>query len=197
MTGSARAAALAAGAGGTAVVAALPEPSLPTHMAAHALLVSVAAPLVAYGLILPRAVRARFARRPPPPVVLWLVFVGAQWAFHVGPLFRRAVDDPVLHQVEHAVFIVTAVGFWLPLVGSAPFRRALGGPGRTLYAFLALPATDLVGLWFMASGRSAAGTAMVAAMLPLAAAAFGVTWSWLAREEESAVRWERFGGSPG
>ena len=197
MTAALRRAALAVGLAGAVVVSAWPESSLAVHMAAHAILVSLVAPLVAWGLGVARVLRGCLARRAAHAAVLWAVFVAVQWAFHVGPLFRAALEQPVLHEVEHALFLVTAVAFWLPLVGSEPFRGSLDGPGRTLYAFLALPATDLLGLWFMASGRTAAGTAMIAAMLPLAAAAFAVTWSWLVREEKATAPWERFDGSPG
>ena len=131
------------------------------------------------------------------PAAAWSAFVGAQWAFHLGPLFPRMLEQPALDQLEHAILLATAVVFWLPVAGRRPLRHPLDGPGRTLYLFLALPATDLVGLWFMASGRVAAGTAMIAAMLPLGAAAFAATWRWVAREEDRMIRWERYGGSPG
>jgi cytochrome c oxidase assembly factor CtaG len=172
-----------AGLSAAAASLAFAEGSPSMHMVAQGTLVTVSAPLIVLGARVPSAL----AR----PALGWGLFVACQWAFHLPPLFPAALEQRGLRELEHVALFATAVLFWVPAVS-----RLRGGK-RSLYLLAAVPATDLVALWLMASGRPDAGLAMIAGMLPLAVTALVVTWTWLEREERRTRRWEALGRSSG
>lgn len=107
------------------------------HMAQHLVLTVVAAPLLAFSDIgstlvrgLPSALRrpggrlfsllrrrAAWLRSPFVAASLHLV---ALWAWHVPVLYEAALSNPLLHTLEHASFLGTAMLLW------SGVRRALG-----------------------------------------------------------------------
>jgi hypothetical protein len=82
------------------------------------------------------------------------------------------------------LLVVLAVAFWLPVVDRA---NGLGDAARTVYLFLSGPLLDLPALYLIASGRPAAGIAMVVTMLPIPLAAVAAMYSWMRREERAAA----------
>jgi putative membrane protein len=145
--------AAAFGAGLLAVAAALVSPVdaaadhlLSVHMAQHLLLVVVAAPLLIMGSpvlamsrVLPegwrRATRQwgrrgfiRVARRTiSNPAGSLFLATAVLWAWHVPSLYEAAVQNPILHVVEHASFLGTALLFWwVALQPSGPRRLSRG-----------------------------------------------------------------------
>jgi putative membrane protein len=187
-------------AGLAALVAALvvPAGSIEAHVATHALIAVVAAPLLVLaaplalvlGPFSPERRRRALALlgRPPLawlalPVVCWAAFVGAHWIAHSPAVLE---GSGVVHVGAHALLLITAVAFWLPVIGRGPVPRPLRGGAASLYLFLAMPATDLVAAWLIARGEPAAAGVMLAAMAPLGVAALWVTWSWISREERLA-----------
>lgn len=199
-----RTAAFLAGAGAAAGLSLAPHEPLAAHVAEHALLAVVAAPLIVLGAPLALAARTlgpvgrrrlRAVTTGPggrallAPAVTWGLFVSVHWALHV-PALDRAPGSPVAHLGLHAAFLVTGVLFFLPVIGRNPVPVRLGGGGRSAYLLLAVPATDLAALWLMARGQSAAGVAMLAGMLPLAGIAVWGTWRALGDEEERERRRE-------
>jgi cytochrome c oxidase assembly factor CtaG len=158
------------------------------HMVEHAVLAMVVAPLVVLAWVrlgLPRV-------RLDHPVVAWVAFVAVQWVFHLTPVVEESRGVPVLHSLEHLVFLAVGVWFWVPVLG-----WGLGDPGRSLYLFAAAPAIDLVGAALIARGDEAEGVAMLAGGLPVVATAVWVTWAWLAREQREAAVAEGAGGPAG
>jgi cytochrome c oxidase assembly factor CtaG len=156
------------------------------HMVEHSLIATMAAPLLVLAW--------RRVGRPVMfggPVLAWSAFVLAQWVFHLTPLLEASQDNPALHAAEHLGFLAVGVWFWLPVLGVT----RLADPERALYLFLAAPAVDLVGVALMVRGDGAAGVAMLAGTLPIAAAAGIVTWQWLAREQRQATAMERARGA--
>jgi cytochrome c oxidase assembly factor CtaG len=125
------------------------------HMVQHILLALVAAPLLALSgpiTLLLRAVSAetrrrwilpvlhsRVVRALSFPVVTWLLFAGFMWAAHFSPLFDAALENPLVHDFEHAVFLGTALLFWWPAVGADPSPWRMSDPVRVLYVFLQMP----------------------------------------------------------
>lgn len=125
------------------------------HMVQHMLLVFVAPPLLLYAgpiTLLLRASSAATRRRwilpvlhSRPvrwlsfPVVSWLLFAAVMWGTHFSPLFDLSLENELVHRVEHALFLSTALLFWWPLVGPDPSPWRMGSPARVLYAGLQMP----------------------------------------------------------
>jgi cytochrome c oxidase assembly factor CtaG len=167
------------------------------HMLVHSLLASAVAPvLVLLGptmfRVLPRRGRRRAVRASlavTRPQIAWPLFVLTVWVLNV-PSFVEWLDArPVPHAAGHGLMLGAALLFWLPVLGHP---RRLTGLAAGAYLLLANMASDLIGAWYMAIGNTGAGVAMVAGMLPLAAAAVVLTWAGLKREEQRAVRWETY-----
>jgi putative membrane protein len=205
-----RAAAFCAGLALLALAAGLGDHPLARHMAAHALLVCGAAPLLVLGAPvslalrrLPRAeareLAAVIAARPlrwlVNPVVAWTAFVAIQLAFHVTPLFEAALRQPLLHATEHAAFLLSALAFWDCAIGTDPVPGRPSVPLRALMLLGAMPAMDVSGVYLMAVGHGGAGAVMMLGSMPLALAAGLVGWRWLGLEEARAKRREAVGAA--
>ena len=115
------------------------------HMVQHVLLTLVAAPLIALAApitlllrvaspatrrrwILP-ILHSRVVRVLAFPVVAWLLFAASMWGSHFSPLFDAALEDPLIHDLEHALFLGAALLFWWPAVGARPGAVADAPPG--------------------------------------------------------------------
>ena len=125
------------------------------HMVQHVLLLLVAAPLIALSGPVTLALRAarpdirrryllpilhsRPVRLLSHPVVAWLLFAGVMWGTHFSPLFDAALENPWLHDLEHLLFLVTALLFWWPAVARDPAPWRMPHPGRVMYVFLQMP----------------------------------------------------------
>jgi putative copper resistance protein D len=125
------------------------------HMVQHVLLMLIAAPLIALAApvtlllrvssaatrrrwILP-LLHARVIRALTFPVVAWIVFAGVLWVTHFSPLFDAALEDPLVHDVEHALFLGSALLFWWPAVALDPSPWRMRHPVRALFVFLQMP----------------------------------------------------------
>jgi cytochrome c oxidase assembly factor CtaG len=125
------------------------------HMVQHVLLTLVAAPLLALGApvtlllramspaarrrwVLP-ALHSRAARFVGHPIVAALLFAAVMWATHFSPLFDRALEDRLAHDVEHILLLGSAVLFWWPAVGLDPGPYRLSHAVRILYTFVQMP----------------------------------------------------------
>jgi cytochrome c oxidase assembly factor CtaG len=122
------------------------------HMVQHVLLVLVAAPLIALAgpvtLILrlsSRSVRRQWLlpilhSRPLRwlafPVTAWVIFAAVMWASHFSGLFDVALENPLAHDLEHSLFLASALLFWWPAVGLDPAPWRLAHPARIVYVFL-------------------------------------------------------------
>ena len=150
-------------------------------MAVMGALTSVVAPalILGTGRVLPSW---RWDRLAVPAYVVLPVFLVAHAA---GTILLGQVDltAPVAFTL-HAVLLLGAVLFWLPVLGT---RHRLTDPARTAYLFLAAPSLDLGAVWVIASGDSRGGLAMIVAMLPIGLAAVMSTWRWIVREERAAA----------
>jgi putative copper resistance protein D len=70
------------------------------------------------------------------PVVAWVLFAAAMWVSHFSPLFNAALEDPLLHDFEHVIYLATALLFWWPAVALDPAPWRMSHPARALYVFL-------------------------------------------------------------
>lgn len=139
---------------------------LSAHMTQHLLLMMVAAPLLLIGTPLRIArqsgVRAledsaaflahsRVIGALTWPPVAWTAYAAVLAGSHFTPLYEAALEYPVVHVLEHALYLATALLFWHPVVGLEPSRWRLGYGLRLLYVASALPVQSLVGLAIFSS----------------------------------------------
>ncbi len=131
------------------------------HMAQHMLLVYVAAPLfllsapmmLAFGSFgtagarqFARVVNAPVCRFLTFPVFTWLFFTLVMWGAHFSPLYNLALAYPLVHALEHGLFLVSAVLFWQAIVHIGPASWPMNFPLRIVYVFLAMPQSAFLGL---------------------------------------------------
>jgi cytochrome c oxidase assembly factor CtaG len=137
------------------------------HMVQHLLLAMVAAPLLV--MAAPVTLLLRFASadarrrwilpilhsRPvrvlSAPPVAWGIFAGVMWFSHFSPLFDAALEEELLHRLEHALFLGSALLFWWPVVGADPSPHRLSHPARLLYLALGMPLSSFLGLVIFSS----------------------------------------------
>ncbi len=112
------------------------------HMAQHALLMLVAAPLlvlgepgVAFSWVLPRDVLAyvhdaqrnrawsAVARALTHPLAVWALFAATFWFWHAPPIYDAAVRRDALHALEHVTLLGVSMLFWWTLLHAAGRRR--------------------------------------------------------------------------
>ena len=110
------------------------ETSFTWHMAQHALLIVVAAPLLALGAPavidrLPRRWQRAAARMRGPAWPVWLLLaVGVQAAamlWHLPSVFQAATVSDPLHGLEHLTLLATAVLFWWLVFAAGSNRMAM------------------------------------------------------------------------
>jgi cytochrome c oxidase assembly factor CtaG len=192
-------------------------------MVQHVLLVLVAAPLLVAAhptpyllAFLPDGAAARFGPRRPGdshlvrlatnPLLAWLAFAVTGWAVHFSPLFNAALENPILHAAEHALFLGSGLLFWHPVLATGP--SALSSPLRLLYLALAMPQNTFLALAILSANhplydayvrmardwgpsviddqRQGAGVMWIAGDLALLVAVLVVAAAWAGSERQSA-----------
>lgn len=198
------------------------------HMIQHLLLVLVAAPLLALAAPITQILRAVspgtragllkvLGSRPvgalAHPVTAWLAFTAVLWASHFSGLFDAALEDPLLHDLEHALFLGTALLFWWPVVGLDPAPHRMGHAGRLLYLAAQMPQNSFLamailfapaplyphyvslgspwGIDALADQRLAAGLMWLVGDGVFLAALLIVLASWLRRDERESAGADR------
>jgi putative membrane protein len=136
------------------------------HMVQHMLLELVAAPLLLLGAPATLALRAaspsvrrqllrllhsRAVAVLTFPLLTWLLFAAVNWGWHLSPLYDQALENPPLHYLQHATFLVAALLFWWPVVAADPGRWRLPYPVRLFYLFLAMPQNSFLGVALMSA----------------------------------------------
>jgi putative membrane protein len=132
------------------------------HMTQHELLMLVAAPLLVLGRpVIPflwafprRAARtmAEWASNPSwqriwkiitAPFVAWLIHAVILWTWHVPFLFEATRDSELIHALQHASFLLSALLFWWAILHGR--RRAVGFGVAVLYMFTTALHSGLLG----------------------------------------------------
>ncbi len=72
------------------------------------------------------------------PLISFALFVTSFWAWHVPGLYSLAVLDPIVHILEHGIFLVSGILFWGVLIDPTPFKSAMPYLTRMFYVVLAL-----------------------------------------------------------
>ena len=121
------------------------------HMVQHVLLMLVAAPLLALAAPITLVLRlssgetrrrwlipflhSRVVRFLAHPIVAWVMFAVMMWATHFSPLFNASLEDPLIHDLEHMLFLSGALLFWWPAVALDPAPWRMSHPARIGYLF--------------------------------------------------------------
>lgn len=125
---------------------ALSETLVSAHMVQHVLLILVAAPLLAIsapgGALLrgtprgvvdtTRAVRravgltAARLQRLRSPMARWLLYVVTLWVWHASVVYGAAVENELVHVVEHGAFLGSAFLVWSVILGPPRVRVSRG-----------------------------------------------------------------------
>jgi putative copper resistance protein D len=131
------------------------------HMVQHMLLQLVAAPLLLAGAPITLALRvaspavrrrllailhSRVLRALSFPVLAWALFAATNWGWHYSTLYNDALENQLLHYLQHANFLVVALLFWWPAIGADPSPWRLPHPVRLFYLFLAMPQQSFLGV---------------------------------------------------
>jgi putative copper resistance protein D len=132
------------------------------HMVQHLLLMLVAAPLLVLAAPMTQLLRAATpaVRRRwllpvlhstavgavSHPIVGWLAFTVVMWVSHFSPLFDLALENAGIHQLEHALYLGSALLFWWPAIAADPAQRRLGYPARILYVLVQFPLNSFLGM---------------------------------------------------
>ena len=139
------------------------------HMLQHMLIELVAAPLLLLGAPATLALRAaspsvrrrllailhsRAVAVLSFPLLAWVLFAAVNWGWHFSSLYDQALENPWLHNMQHATFLGAALLFWWPVVGADPARWRLPHPARLFYLFLAMPQNSFLGIALMSAPPS-------------------------------------------
>jgi len=203
----------------------LAESSFSIHMVQHLLLQLVAAPLLLLGgpvwvllradppwlprRVLVRVLRSRLVGVITHPVVAFGAFTVVLVVSHMTPLYELALEHEPVHQVEHLVYLLTALLFWWPAIGVDPAPHRIGHLYRLLYLMVSMPVMAFLGLAIANAERvlyssyaqptpwgasaladqQAAGTLMwVAGMFTMVPAVGVVLMRWLDDESRRGAR---------
>ena len=109
------------------------------------LLLRVATPDVRNRWILP-VLRSRVVKVVAHPLVAWLLFTAVTWGSHLSSLFDAALEDALVHDLEHGLYLASSMLFWWPVVGRDPSPWRLPYPARIGYLFLQMPLMSLLGV---------------------------------------------------
>lgn len=202
----------------------LSESRFTAHMIQHELLMTVAAPLLVAGFplaaiarLLPRRMQRALGRAGwrralarawhvlTRPGIAFALHFAAIWAWHAPTLFDLGVTHPVVHGLQHASFVGSALLFWASVI-----RPRHGGEGVAVMSlFFTTLHTTLLGAlialaerpWYLAYGgrAEAQGYSLLADQqlggyvmwmpggMAYAAAAFLLVGRWLAPPRRRAL----------
>ncbi|HSJ43583.1 MAG TPA: cytochrome c oxidase assembly protein [Euzebyales bacterium] len=198
------------------------------HMVQHVLLILIAAPLLALAApssallrgtpVAVRRTTGRWRHRlglthaslAPlrHPVGAWLLHVATLWFWHARVPYDAALANDVVHLVEHASFLVTALLFWRVVMGARGAGRVSHGFGVLLVFAMALQSVFLSvllvfartpwysgyaattrpwGLEHLADQQLAGAIMWVPAGLVYIAAGLGLMAAWLRTAEREGI----------
>jgi putative membrane protein len=137
------------------------------HMLQHELLMMVAPPLLWLGNPLPfmlwglpaaarrqasrlltrQAIFRSGLRRLSAPSVAWLLYVANFWLWHTPTAYDAALNNELIHDVEHLSFFLTALLFWWHVTNAVPrIHGSLGYGLRVAYVLAALAQNEVLGV---------------------------------------------------
>jgi putative copper resistance protein D len=145
---------------------------LSVHMAQHMILAMITPIFLALGAPVTLALRtlpatgrtrllavihSRVAQVLTFPAVAGAIFVANPFLLYFTGYYEQTLRHPLLHDLNHAHFVlVGSLWFW-PLLGIDPMPRRLTHPLRVLAAFLTLPFHAFLGLGILSTDTLIAG----------------------------------------
>jgi cytochrome c oxidase assembly factor CtaG len=144
------------------------------HMIQHLLLVMVVPPLLWLASPLPFAMwglptgarrqvggllnrRSAFRRRLrtlTAPGVTWILFVAVLLGWHDPGAYQAALQDDLVHDLEHLSFFITAMLLWWHVTWAAPHvHKKLPRGGRVAYVLSVVPPNMFAGITIAFSGQ--------------------------------------------
>lgn len=138
------------------------ETRLSVHMLEHTILWLVVAPLLAAGAplrltffaLLPanRRVLARWLHARPVsaltgPVGSVSLLTAVLLISHLPSVYGLALRNDYLHELEHGLYLLTAVLVWAPLLGADPLPHRPGPRGRLACMAACMAPMALIALW--------------------------------------------------
>jgi putative membrane protein len=134
------------------------------HMVQHVLLFLIAPmlfalsrPALAFSWAIPASHRKRmltWAHRQPAlrnlpgllanPVIVWMIFTGVLWIWHVPAMYDAALRSDLVHHLEHLSFLFAAYLFWSWLLQPSAGRASRRGLA-VLFVFAAVMQSGLLG----------------------------------------------------
>ena len=122
------------------------------HMTQHILLMDVSAILLILGLnrVILRPVTARLQRLERAsgplghPIFAVLLYVGTVWFWHIPAMYEVALEQPLVHVLEHMTFAGAALLFWWHLLSPIRSRQRLKGVTIVFYLAVAKLGTGLL-----------------------------------------------------
>src|SRR6201995_1119961 len=141
---------------------------LTAHMVEHMLIWLVVAPLLCAAAPVRLALfatrkdgRRRIARvlhsevvtAATGPVFSTLSFAIVVVATMIPTVFDLALEDELAHVCEHALYLLTAVLVWAPLIGADPLPHRLGPGGRCWCVAACMAPMGLIAAWLLAASE--------------------------------------------
>jgi putative copper resistance protein D len=74
------------------------------------------------------------------------------WGTHFSPLFDASLENPIVHDLEHALYLTVGLLFWWPAVGLDPSPWRMPHPVRAMYVFLQMPQNTFLAVTILNSG---------------------------------------------
>ncbi len=97
--------------------------------------------------LVPRAAVRRALRYTTSPWLVWALWVGGLWLWHLPAAYDAALTYEVLHVLEHMTFFVPAMLFWWHVTGATPrLRGRLSYGFRIAYLLAALAQNEILGI---------------------------------------------------
>jgi cytochrome c oxidase assembly factor CtaG len=158
----------------------------------------------------------RLVSRPLPA---WIAFNAVLVAWHVPVLYDATLSSEAVHDLEHALFFLAGIVFWLQVVDSPPVRARLDYGLRAVYLtgallvswvlaiVLALASSPFypayahlahrtAGLSALADQEIAGGVMWVPGSIPFTIAFIWALYRWLDPAEDPSMRARRNGHKP-
>jgi cytochrome c oxidase assembly factor CtaG len=142
------------------------------HMVQHLMLLMVAPPLLIFGQPITllmhasrnplhnwakRVLRSRVASFLTWPVFGCVAYTVAVTAAHLTGLANLVERNQVVHNAEHALFLIIGYLFFLPILGREPIRWRLTYPVRFIILVLIMPVDTFTGLMLGYASAGAPG----------------------------------------